>query len=79
MALWIGSPEKELPEVHGIKSETKKSDGVADYKRADGKTEVKVGHLHTMFISLVELTLGKDFSDLGEDNEFTWHQFHVKG
>ena len=48
-------------------------------KRADGKTEVKGGQLHTMFTSFLEYTSGTDFSELGEDNEFTWNQFHVKG
>ena len=35
--------------------------------------------LHTMFISSVDHTPGADFSDLGEGDEFTWHQFHVEG
>ena len=32
-----------------------------------------------MFMSLGEEPLGTDFSELGEDNEFTWHQSHAKG
>ena len=32
-----------------------------------------------MFTSLGEEPLGTDFSELGEDNEFTWHKFHVEG
>ena len=37
------------------------------------------GQLHTMFTSSGEEPLGTVFSELGEDNKFTWHQFHVKG
>ena len=32
-----------------------------------------------MFTSLVDVPSGTDFSELGEDDKFTWHQFHVKG
>ena len=32
-----------------------------------------------MFTSLVDVLSGTDFSELGEDNEFMWHQLHVKG
>ena len=32
-----------------------------------------------MFTSLVDVQSEIDFSDLGEDKEFTWNQFHVKG
>ena len=35
--------------------------------------------MHTMFTSSGKDPLGTDISDLGEDNVFTWHQFHVKG
>ena len=35
--------------------------------------------LHTMFTSSVDVLSGIDFSELGEDNEFTWHKFIVKG
>ena len=31
-----------------------------------------------MFTSTVASTLGVDFSELGEGDEFTWHQFHAK-
>ena len=31
-----------------------------------------------MLTSSGEEPLGKDFSELGENKEFTWHQFHVK-
>ena len=56
--------------------EKKKNDGEdANNKR----TEVTGGQLHTMFTSLGEEPLGTDFSELGEDSEFTWHQFHVDG
>ena len=37
------------------------------------------GQINTMFTSTVDIKSGKDFSELGEDNEFTWYQFHVKG
>ena len=40
---------------------------------------MKVGKLHTMFTSSVHNKSGIDFSELGEDDEFTWNQFHVKG
>ena len=32
-----------------------------------------------MFMSSGEEPLGTDFSDLGEDDKFTWNQFHVDG
>ena len=32
-----------------------------------------------MCTSLVDAPSGTDLSELGEDNEFTWHQFHVEG
>ena len=32
-----------------------------------------------MFMSLVEVQSGIEFSELGEDDEFAWHQFHPKG
>ena len=32
-----------------------------------------------MFTSSVDHKSGSDFSDLGEGDKFTWHQFHVKG
>ena len=28
---------------------------------------------------MVDVQSGIDFSELGEDDEFTWHKFHVKG
>ena len=34
--------------------------------------------MHTIFTSSVDLTSGTDSSELGEDDEFTWHQFHVE-
>ena len=37
------------------------------------------GQLHTMFTSSVDVLSGTDFSDLGEDDKFMWHQFYVKG
>ena len=32
-----------------------------------------------MFTSSLHVQSRIDFSELGEDNEFTWHQFHAKG
>ena len=32
-----------------------------------------------MFTSSVDIQSEIDFSELGEDDEFTWHQLHVKG
>ena len=32
-----------------------------------------------MFTSSVEVPSGTNFSELGEDDEFIWHHFHVKG
>ena len=32
-----------------------------------------------MFTSFVDVQSGLDFSELLEDDEFTWHQFHVEG
>ena len=61
------------------KEKNKKDDGGADNKRADGKTEVKVGKVHTMFTLSADHTLGKDFSEMREEYAFTWHQFHVEG
>ena len=67
------------------KEKTKKDEGSkwciqrANDKCADRKTEVKGGHLHTMFTSLVDSKLGGEFSDMGEGDEFTWHQFHIEG
>ena len=52
----------------------KKYDGGVDNKRA----EVPGVQLHTMFTSLLDVPPGTDFSDMGEDDEFTWHKFHVK-
>ena len=32
-----------------------------------------------MFTSSGDESSGTEFSELGEDDEFTWHQFHVEG
>ena len=32
-----------------------------------------------MFTSLMDVQSGIYFSELGEDDKFTWHQFHVEG
>ena len=84
LSLCRRSPEKELPKCAEEKN-TKKDDGSkwrahgSNNKRADSKIEVKEGQLHTMFISSGDHTSRTYFSDPGEDNEFTWHQFHVEG
>ena len=39
---------------------------------------MKGGYLHNMLTSLVDYTLGEEFSKLGEGDEFTWNQFHVE-
>ena len=61
------------------KEKTKKDNGGTDDKRADKKTELNGGQLYTMFTSLVDITSGAYFSGMGEDEEFTCHQFHVEG
>ena len=55
------------------KDKNKRMTGGVDNKSA----EVTGGQLHTMLTSLVEVLSGIDFSELGEDDSFTWHQFHV--
>ena len=45
----------------------------------DKRAEVKGGQLHTRFTSSMDAPFGIDFIEMGEDDEFTWHQFHVKG
>ena len=56
--------------------ENKKKDGKdAKNKRA----EVTRGQLHAMFTSLGDEPLGTDFSELGEDDELMWNQFHIEG
>ena len=70
LTLWRGAPEKELPKA--LPKKTKKKDnGSANNRCADGKTEVKGGQLHTMLTSSVDVQSGVDFSELGEDDEFT--------
>ena len=32
-----------------------------------------------MFTSLVDVPSGTDFSELGKEDEFTWHPFYAKG
>ena len=73
--MWKGSPKEELPKARQRKIKNKKYDRGSNDKR----TEVKGGQLHTIFTSLVGVQSGIDFSDLGEDDEFSWHPFHVKG
>ena len=58
------------------RKKNKKKDG----EDADNKcTEVTGGQLHAMFMSSGEEPLEKDFRELVEDDELTWHQFHFKG
>ena len=54
----------------------KKNDGEDAEKK---RVEVMGGQLHAMFTSSGDEPSGTDFSELGEEDEFTWHQFHVKG
>ena len=42
------------------------------------RVEVMGGQLHAIFTSSVDVPSGIELSDIGEDNEFTWHQFLVK-
>ena len=56
-----------------------KDDSGADDRRADGVIDVKGGQLHTIFKSSVNVQSGIDFSEMVEEEEFTWHQFHVEG
>ena len=65
---WRGTVQSAL------KKKGKKDDGGVGNKCA----EVTGGQLHTMFTSLMDVPSGTDFSELGEDNEFTWNQFYVK-
>ena len=37
------------------------------------------GGSYRLFKSSRDVPSGTDFSDLGEDDEFTWHQFNVEG
>ena len=42
------------------------------------RVEVIAGQLQAIITSSVDVPSGIDLSDIGKDNEFTWHQFHVK-
>ena len=53
----------------------KKKDGEDANNKRTGMTG---GKLHAMFTSLGDKPLGTDFSEMGEDDKFTWHQFHVE-
>ena len=56
--------------------ENKKKDGEdVENKRV----EVTGEQLHAMSTSSGDIPSGTDFSELGENDEFTWHQFHIKG
>ena len=56
--------------------ENKKKDGEdVENKRV----EVTGEQLHAMSTSSGDVPSGTDFSELGENDEFTWHQFHIKG
>ena len=41
--------------------------------------EVTGGKLHAMFTSSVDEPPGTDFSEMGEDDKFTWNKFHLEG
>ena len=70
-----GKTRKGTSQSAPKKKKNKKGKGGANDKCA----EVKGGQLHTMFTSLVDVQSGVDFSELGEDDEFTWHKFRIKG
>ena len=62
--------------LHAEDKENKKNNG-EDAKNK--RVEVTGGQLHAIFTSSGDVPSGTDFSEMGEDNEFTWHQFYVKG
>ena len=43
------------------------------------RVEVMGGQRHAMFTSSGDETSGTDFSELGVDEKFAWHLFHVEG
>ena len=67
--------KRDCPKRDEEKEKNKKDGEDAKNKR----TEVTGGQMHTLFTSSGEEPLGSEFSELGEDGEFTWHQFHVEG
>ena len=67
--------KRNCPKRAEEKQKNKKDDGSANNKRA----KVKGGQLYTMFTSSVDVQSGIDFSNMGEDDKFTWHQLHVEG
>ena len=69
-----GHMKIDCPKRAEDKENNKKDGEDAENKRV----EVTGGQLHAMFTSLGDEPSGTDFSELREDNEFTWHQFHVK-
>ena len=75
LALWGGLHEERLTKARQGKEKKRKDGEGVENKRV----EVTGGQLHAMFTSSGDVLSWSDFSDLGEDEEFTWHQFHVKG
>ena len=63
-----GHLKKNFPKRAEEKEKKKNYDGGANDKSA----EVKGRQMHTMFMSSVDVQSGIDFSELGEDDEFTW-------
>ena len=67
--------KRDCPKLTEEKEKKKKDGEDAENKH----TKVTGVQLQTMFTSSGEELLGTDFSELGENDEFTCHQFHVKG
>ena len=67
--------KRECPKCAEDK-EKKKNDGE---DAENNRVEMMEGKLHAMFTSSGGEPSGTDFSEMGEDDEFTWHQFQVKG
>ena len=66
--------KRYCPKRSKEKEKKQNDDGVINNKR----TDVTGLQLHIMLTPSVDVLSGTDFSDLGEYDEFTWHQFHVK-
>ena len=67
--------KRDCPKRAEEKEKKKKDEEYGENKR----TKVNGGQLHTMFKSSGDEQLGTYFSELGENDEFTWHQSHVEG
>ena len=67
--------KRDCPKRAKEREKNKKDEEEGENKR----TEATGGQLHTMFTLSGEEQIGTGFSELGEDDKFTWHQFHVEG